>query len=757
MSCVRGRLASRAFLAASVVWLLAVPGSPTAAQLCIGDCDGDGEVTVDEILRGVNMALGVVPFTGCEIFDRGGNGEVEIDEVITAIDFALRGCPAASTPTSTSTVSPEPTPTPSATASPDPTPTPTYTRRPASPTAKRSATPTRTYTPDPSPGCGSSRPPASFGEAFVDLTTGVEADLVPIAPPAQNAQPTNSVAFFNDVDGDGIMEVFVGQDAWPIAYPVMQLRYDASTGNLARNTAAVLPSFTWFYGVFDVDSDGIADLFGDRDGRPRVAWGLGGGAFAEPADVFPEPGRSLFYVSPYFDDFDGDGWLDLVVDAGAACGSSERGVQVLFADGNRHWSRRNDLVPTDLRVGAGLVFTAPLAGVNQTAVVLGQECVLPEQPEPRFFVPSGLEETGLPIWTPSRVVIPRGSSAYPFDPISEPMGAAVADLDGDGSFELSITGDVAAVWQGFQAPMRQVTDLTNMGTKIGDNGVPLIPWSVLFIDLDRDGRLDTFVTHGDDYMAQEYRHVGKQWSTAYWNTGGLCGYEISESLNITRRGDWRTLAVGDLEGDGLPDLAVGGHGEQPRILHNRIDTGNQGFGLRLQGTTSNRYGIGARIDVTVAADTPVQHHLVGGFYPVATVVEPLVFVGLGKASTAKSVRITWPSGTVQELNDVAAGALHTIEEPPAMTVDPVGRHLAAGSDAVATVHVTPRDLDGGVRADAAVEVAVVTGAATLKAPAAWNGSEWLAQVLSPTLAGSSVIEVKIDGKPLGVRPRIWFD
>ena len=55
-------------------------------------------------------------------------------------------------------------------------------------------------------------------------------------------------------------------------------------------------------------------------------------------------------------------------------------------------------------------------------------------------------------------------------------------------------------------------------------------------------------------------------------------------------------------------VAANGRIAEPRILHNRIDTGNQGFGLRLRGTTSNPYGIGARIEVTVAPGAPVQHH-----------------------------------------------------------------------------------------------------------------------------------------------------
>lgn len=731
MSRARGFLVSRCSPIVSIVGLLALIVSSSAAQPCTGDCNGDGGVAVDEIIVGVNMALSLLPLTDCQTFDRNGSSDVQIDELITAVDLALRGCAA---------------PPPTVTASPESTTTPTFTEPP--PTALPTATPTNVG------GCGSLEPPTSFGEAFVDLTTDVEADLVPIVVPPPNLDRGKSVAFFNDIDGDGIMEVFVGQDARTV---VTLLRYDPSTEKLVRDTAAVLPVFDWFFGVIDVDSDGIPDLFGEYAARPRVAFGRGNGTFEEPADVFPEPSLLTFYLGPYFDDFDGDGWLDFVVYGAVGCDTQERSIRVLFAEGNRRWSRRDDVLPSDLRIADGLVFTAPLLGVEQTAVVLGGDCGQPAVPAPRFFVPQP-EASGLPTWAPAGVLGAIGEARLPY-PLLAPMGAAVGDLDGDGRFELSISGNpILGFWRGVDtAPMPDVTNLTRMGTDMGDRGILMIPWSVLFIDLDRDGRLDTFVTHGDDFTAQQSQQIGPQWSTAYWNGGGLCGYEISDGLNITRRGDWRTLAVGDLEGDGLPDLAVGGHGEQPRILHNRIDTGNHGFGLRLRGTTSNRYGIGARVEVSVVDGAPAQLHLVGGFYPVATVVEPLVFVGLGAAAAATSVRITWPAGTVQELRDVRAGALHTIEEPPTITIEPAARHIAAGSNDVATVRVTPRDLAGAVRADAEVEVAITTGEAKLSAPAAWNGSEWQAQVMPPGVAGSSVIEVTIDGKPLGIRPRIWFD
>jgi hypothetical protein len=63
-----------------------------ALALCAGDCDGDGAVTIDELLRGVNIALGTVGVDECPSFDGNGDGTVTVDELLTAVNHALNGC-----------------------------------------------------------------------------------------------------------------------------------------------------------------------------------------------------------------------------------------------------------------------------------------------------------------------------------------------------------------------------------------------------------------------------------------------------------------------------------------------------------------------------------------------------------------------------------------------------------------------------------------------------------------------------------------
>jgi hypothetical protein len=77
------------------------------AVACPGDCDGDGQVAVNEAVRGVNIALGNAPVGDCEQFDADGDGSVTVNELIAAIGAVLGGCPDA-TPDPT----PRPTPNP---------------------------------------------------------------------------------------------------------------------------------------------------------------------------------------------------------------------------------------------------------------------------------------------------------------------------------------------------------------------------------------------------------------------------------------------------------------------------------------------------------------------------------------------------------------------------------------------------------------------------------------------------------------------
>ena len=92
-------------VAVTALLLLAMPARGSAA--CAGDCNGDGEVTVNELVLMVSIALGTSPVSACENGDTDGNGEVTVNEIIAGVNIALGECVATTpTPTASPTVTP---------------------------------------------------------------------------------------------------------------------------------------------------------------------------------------------------------------------------------------------------------------------------------------------------------------------------------------------------------------------------------------------------------------------------------------------------------------------------------------------------------------------------------------------------------------------------------------------------------------------------------------------------------------------------
>jgi WD40 repeat protein len=78
--------------AATLLFLAVVFGGPAVSNACVGDCGNDGSVTVDEILVGVNIALGTASFDQCTAFDGNTDQQVTVDEILTGVNNALSGC-----------------------------------------------------------------------------------------------------------------------------------------------------------------------------------------------------------------------------------------------------------------------------------------------------------------------------------------------------------------------------------------------------------------------------------------------------------------------------------------------------------------------------------------------------------------------------------------------------------------------------------------------------------------------------------------
>lgn len=85
------RISAHAIVLLAVLVLSTAPAA--ARRVCTGDCGGDANVTVDEILKGVDVALGASATTTCNAFDPGSDGAVDVSELVAGVNHALLGCP----------------------------------------------------------------------------------------------------------------------------------------------------------------------------------------------------------------------------------------------------------------------------------------------------------------------------------------------------------------------------------------------------------------------------------------------------------------------------------------------------------------------------------------------------------------------------------------------------------------------------------------------------------------------------------------
>ena len=82
--------------------------------------------------------------------------------------------------------------------------------------------------------------------------------------------------------------------------------------------------------------------------------------------------------------------------------------------------------------------------------------------------------------------------------------------------------------------------------------------------------------------------------------------------------------------------------------------------MRARGTTSNRDGIGARVELTIGNTTRWQLIKTGSSY--LSQSEVTVTFGLGNQTRIETLRILWPSGEIDTLNMLDANQLITVEE-----------------------------------------------------------------------------------------------
>jgi enediyne biosynthesis protein E4 len=189
-------------------------------------------------------------------------------------------------------------------------------------------------------------------------------------------------------------------------------------------------------------------------------------------------------------------------------------------------------------------------------------------------------------------------------------------------------------------------------------------YSSAIFDFDNDGWKDIFVTRGHvQSPAAAPRVTVDQNNTVFRNLGGTRFEAFTAEAGLASQPPrrHRGSAVGDLNGDGLLDVVVSALAAPAEIWMNQSPSANHWLELKLEGTKSNRDAIGARIKVVTGSTTQYNHVTTSVGYGSSS-AGPVHF-GLGTERSASLVVISWPSGVVQELRDVAGDRIVKLKEP----------------------------------------------------------------------------------------------
>lgn len=230
------------------------------------------------------------------------------------------------------------------------------------------------------------------------------------------------------------------------------------------------------------------------------------------------------------------------------------------------------------------------------------------------------------------------------------MSNTVGDFDNDGDMDFYIANSE----QGNNL-------LRNNGNNTFTNVAPAVGvavnhfcWGSVWMDYNLDGWQDLYVNTGylSNQPSQNYFYTSNGNGTfTYAFLSGFQGH-----LNVAH-----SCASGDYDNDGNPDLVVGVRAPlKCEVWHNNSTTTNNHLKVSLEGTISNRDGIGSFIDCYAGGILQTRYAMCGEGY--MSQDSQYEIFGLNDWETVDSLKITWLSGIVDVFYDISPNQyLHIIE------------------------------------------------------------------------------------------------
>ena len=242
-------------------------------------------------------------------------------------------------------------------------------------------------------------------------------------------------------------------------------------------------------------------------------------------------------------------------------------------------------------------------------------------------------------------------------PVSS-MGAEFKDYDNDGRPDIFVTALAGETFPLFRNLGKTGFADATYSSRLGPQTVKHSGWGLGLFDFNNDGWKDLFTanSHVNDRVEKFEAAVYRENDGVYANTGGIF-QDVSSEAGLTLAKAHRGAAFADFDGDGRIDAVVSSLGEPAELWRNVSPQPGHWIILRLQGTRSNRDGIGALI--RIGSQTAEMTTALG----YASSADWGVHFGLGPMTRIPRIEIRWPSGVPQTLSNVEADRTLTITEP----------------------------------------------------------------------------------------------
>ncbi len=470
---------------------------------------------------------------------------------------------------------------------------------------------------------------------------------------------------FLDYNNDGRADIFlVNSRPWTgNASDVTSKLYRNEGGgrfsDVTVQAGLAIPMYGLGVAAADYDNDGFQDLYvtvldGDRLFRNR-----GDGTFE---DVTGEAGidNARFGTSAAWVDYDLDGHLDLFVanyvkwtmegDLWCSMDGSTKTYctpESYFGQPSALYRNRGD--GSFREVGAAAGVADPTAKALGIAIFDYDSDGLPDIFQANDTQPNKLyrnEGDG----TFSEHGVSAGIAYAEDGKARGAMGVDAADYDRSGRPHLLVGNFANEMLNLFHNEGNGLFVDEAPTSEIGRDSLLALTFGAFFFDYDLDGHVDIFCANGhlDEEIevvqpavkfAQEPQLFRNDGRGRFGLASGEVGGDFSEPLVA------RGAAYADYDGDGDLDILITTNDGPAKLLRNDGGDANNYLRVRLEGTQSNRSGLGTRLQLTTASGTQIQ--VVRGGSSYCSQSETVATFGLGQDTEVDRLEIRWPGGAVE--------------------------------------------------------------------------------------------------------------